>query len=186
MTALKLRSLHRIRQGAPAAAALLVTLACAAPISTMRSPYHLRVVEVRNGSDEVRTLKIEPTLAQHLGAATTFTGVLKPGEIKVLYLYHGLEYDFRILDGAGWNEITRSTIDVDRDMDIAYEGDSLRQGVLVRAEIGEPTVTFADSLQRLDPFGLRRSRPMEPDTTMIRGPENPNAVQSRRARGENP
>jgi len=62
----------------------------------MRSPYHLRTVEVRNATDSLQTLKIEPTSGQHLGASTTFTGVLEPGEVKVLYLYHGLEYDASI------------------------------------------------------------------------------------------
>jgi hypothetical protein len=162
----------------------LLALACAAPISTQRSPYHLRIVEVRNAGDSLRTLKIEPTASQHLGAATTFTGVLKPGEIKVLYLYHGLEYDFRIFDGPGWNEMTRTTLEVDRDMDLAYEGDSLRQDVRIHVELGPPTTTFADSLQRLDPFGLRSRRPLEPDTTQIKGPVNPNVIQARRARGE--
>lgn len=172
-----------IRQGI-AAGVVLLALSCAAPISTMRSPYHLRVVEVRNASDSTRMLKIEPTASQHLGAATTFTGVLKAGEIKVLYLYHGLEYDFRILDAPGWNEMTRTTLDVDRDMDLAYEGDSLRQDVRFHVELGPPTATFADSLMRLDPFGLRSRRPLEPDTTQIKGPVNPNVIQARRARGE--
>ncbi len=165
-------------------AVLMVAAACAAPISTMRSPYHLRVVEVRNASDQMQVLKIEPTASQHLGAATTFTGVLKPGEIKVLYLYHGLEYDVRILDAPGWTEVTRATIDVDRDMDLLFEGDSLRQDIHFNIQLGEPAMTFADSLQELDPFGLRSRKSLEPDTTRLRGPENANQIQSRRARGE--
>ena len=188
MTALKLRPFSPLRQGnllrGIGLAALLTGLACAGPISTMRSPYHLRTVEVHNATDSLRTLKIEPTTGQHLGAATTFTGVLEPGEIKVLYLYHGLEYDIRILDGPGWNEVTRTTVDVRQDIALAFRGDSLRQDVQLTVEFGEPTMTFADSLQMLDPFGLRRRRPIEPDTTQIRGRENPNEVKARRSRGE--
>jgi hypothetical protein len=146
-------------------ALLLTALACAAPVSTMRSPYHLRVVEVRNDSDQLRTLKIEPAADQHLGSATTFTGMLRPGEVKVLYLYHGFEYDFRILDPAGFNEVTRTTVAVDRDMGLLFAGDSLTTGTRLVARIGEPTVTFADSLQESDPFGLRRTRAIEPDTS---------------------
>lgn len=160
----------------------MLSVACAAPISTMRSPYHLRVVEVRNDSDSTRMLKIEPTAAQHLGAATTFTGVLLPGEVKILYLYHGLEYDFRILDEPGWIEVTRATMEVRRDTHLAYAGDSLRTEVMVKVEVGRPS--FADTLQQQDPFGLRRRRPMEPDTTQLRGPENPNVTRSRRGEGQ--
>jgi hypothetical protein len=131
----------------------------------MRSPYHLRVVEVRNDSDQPRTLKIEPTADQHLGAASTFTGMLRPGEVKILYLYHGFEYDFRILDAPGFNELTRSTVAVDRDMGLLFAGDSLTTGTRLVAEIGRPTVIFADSLQQIDPFGLRRTLAIEPDTS---------------------
>lgn len=138
-------------------------VACLGPISTMRSPYHLRVVEVRNATEEPRTLKIEPGADQHLGAATTFTGVLQPGEVKVLYLYHGFEYDFRILDAPGFREVTRLTFAVDRDTGLEFAGDSLRPDVKLVAEMGE--ATFADSLQALDPFGLRRTRAIQPDTS---------------------
>jgi hypothetical protein len=120
---------------------LLAFLGCAAPISTMRSPYHLRVVEVRNDSGRPHVLKIEPTSDQHLGAATTFTGVLRPGEVKTLYLYHGFEYDFRILDAPGFNEITRTSVEVDRDTSILFAGDSLTSGARLVAKMGEPTVT---------------------------------------------
>ena len=162
-------------------AMFLTTLACTAPVSTMRSPYHLRVVEVRNDSDQLRTLKIEPTAGQHLGAATTFTGTLRPGEVKVLYLYHGFDYDFRILDPSGFNEVTRTTVAVDRDMGLLFAGDSLTTGGRLVAEIGEPTVTFADSLQKIDPFGLRRTRAIEPDTR--RGSHQPEASEHTRQRG---
>ena len=80
---------------------VLTLVACTGPISTMRSPYHLRTVEVRNATDQPKVLKIEPTASQHLGAATTFTGILRPGEVKSLYLYHGFEYDFRVLEAPG-------------------------------------------------------------------------------------
>ena len=177
---MKLRQFAPLRQGV----LLLAVLGCAGPISTMRSPYHLRTVEVRNATDSVQTLKIEPTSGQHLGASTTFTGVLEPGEVKVLYLYHGLEYDVRILDAPGWTEVTRTTLEVRQDMALAFRGDSLLQDLQLKVDLGEPTMTFADSLQMLDPFGLRRRRPLEPDTTRIRGPENPNEVKARRSRGE--
>ena len=93
---------------------VLAVVACTGPISTMRSPYHLRTVEVRNASDEPKVLKIEPTASQHLGAATTFTGTLKPGEVKSLYLYHGFEYDFRVFESGGYEELTHRALSVDR------------------------------------------------------------------------
>jgi hypothetical protein len=183
---LKLRELGtdsqgRILRGVGVAA--LLGLACAGPISTMRSPYHLRIVEVRNATEETQTLKIEPTAEQHLGAATTFTGLLAPGEVKVLYLYHGLEYDIRILDAPGWTEVTRTTLEVDRDLELVYHGDSLRTDVQFNIGLGEPVVTFSDSLQMIDPFGLRSRRVLEPDTTQLRGPEDPNRI---RRRGDQP
>ena len=149
--------------------ALAVTLvACSAPISTMRSPYHLRIVEVRNDTGQFQTLTIEPTADQHLGAATTFTGNFRPGEVKVLYLYHGFEYVFTVLDERGMREVASGKFEVDRDMGLVFSGDSLvaDAGLIIR--LGEPTATFADSLQELDPFGLRSDEPIEPDTTNVR------------------
>lgn len=142
---------------------VLILLSCTAPISTMRSPYHLRTVEVRNATDVPKVLKIEPTASQHLGAATTFTGVLKPGEVKSLYLYHGFEYDFRILEAAGFDELTHRAVTVDRDFGLVYGGDSLSAEVTLAASLGEPTTTFSDSLQNADPFGVRSQR-LQPDT----------------------
>lgn len=131
----------------------------------MRSPYHLRTVEVRNVTGEPLMLKIEPTASQHLGAATTFTGLLRPGEVKSLYLYHGFEYAFRILDENGGAERTRTVLEVGRDFGLDFAGDSLIADARAVVRVGPPAATFADSLQQLDPFGLRRSRPIEPDTT---------------------
>ncbi|HET6639689.1 MAG TPA: hypothetical protein VFH82_13025 [Gemmatimonadota bacterium] len=151
--------------------AVAALAACTGPISTMRSPYHLRSVEVRNATDEPKILKIEPTATQHLGAATTFTGVLRPGEVKSLYLYHGFEYDFRVLEEAGFEELTHRTVQVDKDFGLVYAGDSLTPEVLLAASLGEPETTFADSLQTLDPFGLHSGERILPDTT--RGQDKP-------------
>lgn len=168
-------------------AVLLFGAGCQAPVSTLRSPYHLRVIEVRNTSGEPRTLKIEPGADQHLGASTTFTGTLKPGEVKLLYLYHGFLYDFRILDAPGHAELTRATFAVDRDMGILYDGDSLSSDAKLVVELGEPTMTFADSLQQLDPFGLRRaSRSLEPDTSRGRRERTPEDQMARKRLGESP
>src|SRR5688500_1946455 len=105
---------------ARAAALLAIALlaACNAPVSTVRSPYHLRVVEVRNTTDANQILLIAPTESQHLGAATTFTGDLRPGEVKVLYLYHGFEYRFEIVEGE--SDAAATTVKVDRDMGLAF------------------------------------------------------------------
>lgn len=157
-------------------ALLAATISCSAPISTIRSPYHLRVVEVRNGTNQSQTLTIEPTADQHLGAATTFTGQLRPGEIKVLYLYHGFEYAFTVLDERGYKEVTSGEFEVDRNIGLVFSGDSLFADAGLAVEIGDPTVTFADSLQEIDPFGLRSGEPIEPDTTNVRdrpGEEEP-------------
>ena len=102
--------------------AVAVLAACQGPISTMRSPYHLRSVEVRNATDKPKVLKIEPTAAQHLGAATTFTGILRPGEVKSLYLYHGFEYDFRVLEEPGFDQLTHKIVQVDKDFGLVFAG----------------------------------------------------------------
>ena len=151
--------------------ALAGLAACQGPISTMRSPYHLRSVEVRNATDQPKVLKIEPTAAQHLGAATTFTGVLRPGEVKSLYLYHGFEYDFRVLEEPGFEQLTHRIVQVDKDFGLVFGGDSLSPEVVLAASLGEPMTTFADSLQSLDPVGLRSGDRIIPDTT--RGQDRP-------------
>ncbi|HJU86751.1 MAG TPA: hypothetical protein VJ788_05230 [Gemmatimonadota bacterium] len=154
--------------------AIAVLAACTGPISTMRSPYHLRSVEVRNSTDQPKVLKIEPTASQHLGAATTFTGVLRPGEVKSLYLYHGFEYHFRVLAEPGFEQLTERTVQVDKDFGLVYAGDSLAPEIVLAASLGEPTTTFADSLQALDPFGLRSGARIMPDTT--RGQDVPQST----------
>jgi hypothetical protein len=143
----------------------LVLVACSGPISTMRSPYHLRTVEVRNATTESKVLKIEPAASQHLGAATTFTGVLRPGEVKSLFLYHGFEYDFRVLEAPGYEQLTHIAIQVDRDFGLVFAGDSLTPEVVLAASLGEPVTTFSDSLQVADPFGVRSGDRLQPDTT---------------------
>lgn len=154
----------RQAKGIAGFALFLALVSCTGPISTMRSPYHLRSVEVRNATDRPHVLKIEPTASQHLGAATTFTGVLRPGEVKSLYLYHGFEYEFRVLEEPGYDELTHKAFQVNRDFGIVFNGDSLAPEIILAAELGEPETTFADSLQVLDPFGLR-ARELLPDTT---------------------
>jgi len=146
-------------------ALVMALVSCTGPISTMRSPYHLRTVEVRNATDEPRVLKIEPTASQHLGAATTFTGVLRPGEVKSLYLYHGFEYDFRVLEAPGYDQLTHRAVQVNRDFGLVFTGDSLVPEVTLAANLGEPETTFSDSLQSADPFGLRSADRLQPDTT---------------------
>lgn len=143
----------------------LALAACAAPISTMHSPYHLRTVEVRNATGQPRILKIEPAASQHLGAATTFTGLLRPGEVKPLYLYHGVEYDFRILDAPGYQQLTQRALRVDRDLAVEFAGDSLFIEIAPPAYADRPEATFSDSLQLADPFGLRSGDRIQPDTT---------------------
>jgi hypothetical protein len=142
----------------------LPQLACSGPISTMRSPYHLRTVEVRNATDQPRILKIEPTASQHLGAATTFTGVLRPGETKSLYLYHGFEYDFRILETSGFDQLTHRAVQVDRDSGLVYAGDSLLLETALAAGPAQSQTSFSDSLQAADPFGLHAGGRIQPDT----------------------
>ncbi|MGH7550111.1 MAG: hypothetical protein ACREK3_05075 [Gemmatimonadota bacterium] len=163
-----------------------LSLDCSAPISTMRSPMHLRVVELFNETQDDWIITIEPTADQHLGAATTFTGRFRPGEKKTLYLYHGLRYQVDVLESRG-EPVTSAVYQVDRDMGLVFGGDSLRPVVRLTAELGEPTMTFSDSLQVLDPFGLRRSsRPIQPDTTSFRGRAQREEQGRRGARGELP
>lgn len=143
----------------------LTLVSCTGPISTMRSPYHLRTVEVRNATDEPKVLKIEPTASQHLGAATTFTGLLKPGEVKSLYLYHGFEYDFRVMEAPGYEQLTHRAFQVNQDFGLVFAGDSLAPETILAATLGEPTTSFSDSLQQEDPFGIRAADRLLPDTT---------------------
>lgn len=147
-----------------------VLVSCAAPISTMRSPYHLRAVEVRNATNMPKVLKIEPAASQHLGAATTFTGVLRPGEVKSLYLYHGFEYVFRVLEAPGFEQLTARALEVDHDLGLVFDGDSLALEVVLAASLGQPEPTFADSLQAVDPFGIRSVGPLQPDTARGNAP----------------
>lgn len=170
MTAKKLRSFRPASQPKRAfflAVGAVVLAGCNAPISTMRSPYHLRVIEVRNVSDEARSLTIEP-VSEHLGAATTFTGQLAPGQVKVLYLYHGFDYRVAVLDESGRNDVAETTVTVDRDLALAYAGDSIAvEAMTIEIHLGEPT--FADSLMAADPFGVRGADALMPDTTRGRG-----------------
>jgi hypothetical protein len=130
---------------------------------------HLRSVELHNDTGADWLLTIEPTADQHLGAATTFTGRLRSGETKTLYLYHGFRYRVDVLEQDG-DPVTSGVYQVDRDMGLVFAGDSLRRTTRLVVEVGEPTTTFSDSVQALDPFGLRSSdRPIEPDTTNARG-----------------
>jgi len=196
VTANKLRPHAPVRQPKPSRALVLaglVLVSCNAPISTIRSPYHLRIVEVRNTSDEERTLLIEPTGEQHLGAATTFTGRLSPGEVKVLYLYHGFEYHFRIVDPAHPEELVETTVKVDRDLGLALAGDSLAVDAIgIQVRLGAPS--FADSLMAADPFGLRGDAVLMPDTSRGRAQsidadvraEREREIEAERARGRIP
>ncbi len=61
---------------APAARASV----CSAPISTIRSPAHPRVIEIPNTAGEARLSEIEPAAFEHLAPSTAFTGRLPPGE----------------------------------------------------------------------------------------------------------
>lgn len=134
----------------------------------MRSPYHLRVIEVRNTTDAPHALTIEPTGDRQLGAATTFTGLLQPGETKTLYLYHGFDYRFEILDAAGRTGLAETEVKVDRDLMLAYAGDSISVDLIgLQIQLGEPS--FVDSLMANDPFGMRGRDAMMPDTTRGRG-----------------
>ena len=163
MTALQIRAETISRQariGLYGLGLLALTMACAAPISTMRSPFHLRVVELRNTTDNPWVLEVAPIEGQkQLGGATTFTGELQPGEVKVLYLYHGFEYEFVVREKAiGRQEVARAVAKVDRDVGFDFAGDALvkDEGLVVR--LGEPTVSFSDSL-------MRAEGDIAPDTT---------------------
>ena len=48
---------------------------------------------------------------------------------------------------------------------LVFAGDSLAPEVALTASLGEPETTFADSLQQVDPFGVRSSQRLQPDTT---------------------
>lgn len=146
----------------------LALIGCQAPISTVRSPYHLRVVEIRNTTADTLALGIEPAAGQHLGAATTFTGVLKPGEVKTLYLYHGFEYVFRILEDRYGDELARSEVEVERNLGLEFAGDSLEPDLPLLVEFGQPEMIFADSLTREGVFDMRRET-IAPDSMRGRG-----------------
>jgi GWxTD domain-containing protein len=163
MLAARMRSLP-----APSALALVTFAAllgaCNAPISTIRSPAHPRIIELRNTTDEMRMILIEPAAFQHLGGSTTFTGRLRPGETKILYLYDGYTYRFRLVDVSGARHDVRQEFRVASDMQMAYAGDSLVAETNPAVQVGEPvlvssaayegaTETQLDALvRRLDVF----------------------------------
>jgi hypothetical protein len=132
---------------------LCAGVACAAPISTQRSPLHLRFIELRNDTDRELVLTIEPAADQHLEAPTTFTGRFEPGEKKTLFLYHGLRYQVEVLEPDG-DPVTRQIFQVDHDIGLIFGGDSLGPATRLAVQLGGPTVIFADSLQKSVPFGL--------------------------------
>jgi hypothetical protein len=113
-------------------------VACAAPISTQRSPMHLRFIEFRNETDREVVLTIEPAPDQHLEAPTTFTGRLEPAEKKTLFLYHGLRYQVEVLEPDG-DPVTRGIFQVDYDMGLAFDGDSLGPATRLAVQLrGQP------------------------------------------------
>lgn len=201
MTAIQGRASEKTRQATQArrstlsqalkALALAVfALGCAAPISTMRSPFHLRVVELRNTTHHPWVLEVAPVEGQkQLGGATTFTGELQPGEVKVLYLYHGFEYEFVVREMAyGRAEVARAVARVDRDVGFDFAGDALvkDEGLVVR--LGEPAVSFADSLTRAQGDIMpdtARGRFVPADTRQRQEQERRNEAERRR-RGETP
>lgn len=119
--------------------------ACAAPISTQRSPMHLRIIELRNDTDRELLLTIEPATGHHLEAPTTFTGRFEPGERKILYLYHGLRYEVDILEPGG-AAVTHGIFQVDHDLGLAFDGDSLRPTGRLAVRVGKPILMVPDSL----------------------------------------
>ncbi|HEY7529182.1 MAG TPA: hypothetical protein VIC56_00735 [Gemmatimonadota bacterium] len=152
----------------PAAGALALALAgCAAPISTLPSPVHPRTIELRNDTDEPRLLFIEPTDPSLQGATFTFTGVLRPGEVKVLYLYHGYTYRFRIVDSRSPGAELDQDVQVDEDLALAYEGDALTREAMAGAP-GEPRVLALQRAEALDAREVVRARLGEPDLRVAR------------------
>ena len=135
---------------------LCLGLACAAPISTQRSPRHLRVIELRNDTDRELVLTIEPTADQHLEAPTTFKGRFRPGERKILYLYHGLRYQVDVLEPSG-SPVTHGIFQMDHDIGLAFNGDSLGPATRLAVRLGTPTLILADSLQRSAAFGAENA-----------------------------
>jgi GWxTD domain-containing protein len=115
------------------------------------------VVELRNTTNQVRTLRIEPTAHQRLGAATTFTGRLGPGETKVLYLYDGFVYRFRLAGASGDGGEVSQDIRVASDVELAYGGDSLTAARTPRIEVGEPVLVGAESYEGLSEPQLDRA-----------------------------
>lgn len=168
---------------------MALSLACAAPISTMRSPYHLRVVELRNTTANPWILEVAPVEGQkQLGGATTFTGELGPGEVKHLYLYHGFEYEFVVREKAhGQQEVARAVATVDRDVGFDFAGDALvkDEGLVVR--LGETTVSYSDSLMREREIApdSTRGRLTPADKRLERAQER-REEENRRRRGEIP
>ena len=126
-------------------------VACAAPISTQRSPMHLRFIEIRNDTDRELILRIEPTAAQHLEAPTTFSGRFEPGKKKTLFLYHGLRYQVDVLEPDGV-PVTREIFRADHDIGLVFGGDSLGPATRLAVQLGGPTLIFADSLQKSVPW----------------------------------
>ena len=127
--------------------------ACAAPLSTQRSPMHLRVIELSNGTERELVLTIVPTADQRLQAPTTFTGRFEPGERKTLYLYHGLRYQIDVLEPDG-TPVSRGIFHVDHDIGLAFGGDSLEPATAIAVQLGPPVVISPDSRRGYVPVGV--------------------------------
>ena len=134
---------------------------------------HLRVIELRNDTDQELVLTIEPAADQDLEAPTTFTGRFEPGATKILYLYHGLRYRVNVLEPGG-ALVTRGVFEVNHDIGLAFGGDSLGPAARLAVQIGKPIVIPADSLRRSSSFGVETSTwPVRADTTGLAGRRPP-------------
>lgn len=158
-----MRSLRRLLS---AAAVLLPLSACSAPISTLPSPAHQRTIQIQNTTDEELRLFVLPVADPRLRAPTTFTGTLRPGERKVLYLYHGFYYRL-VSQAMRGGDPFETRIAVERDLRLDVRGASFVASAEPEVEVGEARpVRFTDARDRV------RAMRGEPDRRVERRVES--------------
>jgi hypothetical protein len=119
------------------------------------------VVQIRNTTGEAWSLKIKLAAGQPLRAPTTFSGILRPGQVKVFYLYDGYEYEFRtaLVEEGGPTHL--QSLRVGSDLGLVFAGDSL-------AADENPLVLVGRPLAITDHRAVIRHRYGEPDRRIAR------------------
>jgi hypothetical protein len=120
------------------------------------------VVQIRNTTAATWSLRIKPAPGQPLRAPTTFAGILRPKEVKVVYLYSGFDYQFETEPRYTAGKSSLQVIEVDSDIGLVFAGDSLGRDEDPLVLVGKPVAVRADDRQSI------RARYGDPDRRVVR------------------